>query len=989
MNLLFIISLSFFSANILPVHAVSDSFVAEKEQSRKAKPSWTISQKSKTDSDFPNFLGFLEESEALKLINQSVAHILKNLDLQYVQDVKGKPQIHNEGFFQTLDTLVKSHDKKSKTYVNGGVVRSILGYLYAELFKSFGPALQKCPDNENFKKDKFTRDVFERILSQKKFNRLDVLGVGSDLDILVQFSGTTQDRSNVLKNVTSFLNSVRDFKGIKKEKASVLIDMLYPEGDVEDYDTRMISDTPYNTVLQGGSSLDWLCFPISQDSGTGMIQPKEYPHILNKFIQGRFDYYPSPKGKGNLSKQIVRGLRPLAEIPFLKLTEAGEKTLKNEFQIAFRDPFFIDLAVEIQFKKLIRNSRFEGAHGRFSALSPPKEENSIEALVINFGKINARARVPLFAQRHDLDLRKGRDKGGLKQRKLLCDLEEFFEKCTDNGFVYHGTKSVDDLFNMVRNGFYISCEGQGNAMYGPGVYTTKDRSIAEGYAKEAAGWVFKLPVKRHQDLRVVYWSTFLARVSDLNLFDKKPETHAEIMGFCRQYDIDIIIDGSKGYPILQNIDAVTLPQNVRGVASIEKEWAENYIQDALSPKNQKDLSLSSAEMLRSFNILHPLGNLNPLFGEEKQDLKNFYRVAKTYIEHLCDESIQFLKILYHNGAVAWTRHDKDFYKTLKAKFKQYLSHRLQEELSDEIVNLYERLENITGWIQNSDNTFVLSILRDAQNPSQVLSDLEVRKKDGKDVDLEYAKKALIQDSKYYESSFPFLKEICKESAVFTDPEILSVINRLKDKDAVSKCIKDMLIDPSEDGLVEVLKVLDDPELRKMGQDLLEFLSMETLCLTYDLLDSPSAKGLELGLKKNGSALLRGLEDIKNVGIELCQDSLQYICEVNFKLLTKDELIKTVDFYKAHSGRKGVYLSDIGSFLTISSHLKNRDFVFQFAKKLGCENLLIKHPDIALAIETLEAQGVTPEVCKAALPKIDQNSDPTEIIKSLNKLKGKV
>jgi hypothetical protein len=74
-----------------------------------------------------------------------------------------------------------------------------------------------------------------------------------------------------------------------------------PIGDVKLYKEQM-----ERTTKQGGSTLEWLSFPIGGDAANAhMRMPASHSHIFHQFILGEYDYLPG--NSESSEKQTVRG----------------------------------------------------------------------------------------------------------------------------------------------------------------------------------------------------------------------------------------------------------------------------------------------------------------------------------------------------------------------------------------------------------------------------------------------------------------------------------------------------------------------------------------------------------------------------------------------------------------------------------------------------------------------------------------------------------
>jgi hypothetical protein len=165
-------------------------------------------------------------------------------------------------------------------------MRSILGYIYKKLYHAHQRALVNAVNRADVDMEALVAQTFDRIIdgrSRKSTNNddallelyqvdqdidmLTVLGIGSDLDILVKFSaGFKGDKHAIMRQVTDCINSAEYALGLRDD-ASSLKKSIVLIGDVKDYDTQLGTDrSGKNAVAQGGSSLDWLAFPVSADS---------------------------------------------------------------------------------------------------------------------------------------------------------------------------------------------------------------------------------------------------------------------------------------------------------------------------------------------------------------------------------------------------------------------------------------------------------------------------------------------------------------------------------------------------------------------------------------------------------------------------------------------------------------------------------------------------------------------------------------------------
>ncbi|HCU07258.1 MAG TPA: hypothetical protein DIC42_06775, partial [Holosporales bacterium] len=172
---------------------------------------------------FPNYFSFIPKAKALALIDKSIASVLSRLQIPYIDPARptkadGTPNIQKEGFFITLEGMIHAKDPGAKVYISGGVVRSILGYIYKKLYHEHQRALAEAVNRADVDMEALVRDTFDRMIdgrSRKSTNNddalleiyqvdqdvdmLTALGIGSDLDILVKFSaGFKGDKKRVM-----------------------------------------------------------------------------------------------------------------------------------------------------------------------------------------------------------------------------------------------------------------------------------------------------------------------------------------------------------------------------------------------------------------------------------------------------------------------------------------------------------------------------------------------------------------------------------------------------------------------------------------------------------------------------------------------------------------------------------------------------------------------------------------------------------------------
>lgn len=481
---------------------------------------------------FKNYFG----KESHSFVTQSFQRILGSLQVPHVDN----NQIVSDGFFQKIHSLVQNMAPNSKVYISGGVVRSILGYLNKKLYN----ADQKHQQSDVMQ---YVQDhlLFDRKGQSKNLNPLRVLGIGSDLDILIDFDQSIDEtkKQAIIDAVTKFMNSAEEHLGLRDNHAQ-LKKILVPVADVKEYNEQI-----NRTTEQGGSSLDWLAYSLRENQ---FRHPEKHPDILENFFKGELNYI---KGENPKDKQTIRGLRALLEIPFLKLTPEGQKTLLEELS-KIKD---LSKDAKKQIQKMVRNARLWGGDNRLRGSSKwkPIDGEISELLSQILSQHNAQTpdkkdhvHIPEFLPKHFIEQRK-------EDSKLLNILMPFdeFQKSLQDGFIHHGTKDLVNVVNMFRNGF-VNSTGRDNttAAYGSGFYTTNNKSTAESYG--VGGAVLSFAVKKDAKILALHKSEAQAFMEQNKEFQQSVKSGTLL----QDYNIDIVIPADKpDYLLIQNAD-VLIPQ---------------------------------------------------------------------------------------------------------------------------------------------------------------------------------------------------------------------------------------------------------------------------------------------------------------------------------------------------------------------------------------------------------------------------------------------
>lgn len=455
---------------------------------------------------------------------------------------------------------------------SGGVVRTTLSYLYDELKKG----AEKIPPESS-------EAVLKRIVGDSRLlPGIEVRGVGSDWDLLIR-SSDPEKKKEAIEKILRFTNSA-EAKFSPNQLESGFKRTLFTIGDVKDYDEQI-----RRSILQGGSTLDFLAFDLKKGK---IVEPPRYPDIernltgtFKDFIRGLFEYV-APLGKvDDGPKQTIRGMRPLLELPFLKLKDDTVFRRELEDLLASIQSGEIPSSKAIeQFSKMIRNARYAGANNRSYRGGP----QSIDRLVYQVAEaIKKAANVTTIPEFLEPAVGVSRE---LPSDIPLMNVDEFLKNHTHGGKLYHGTPDPNNALAILRNSLFLSKPDQGYAYYGRGTYTDPNYEIAKLYAGDK-GLVMELEVNARKDLRVLDW----LKVKDLPKM-KKIEEKAVAEGrdvfeyLAREYGIDVIIHQ---HVLLQNTSAVKFPKNFGALIRAyhrqlmdQKSWSWDSKVDALNNYSQ-------------------------------------------------------------------------------------------------------------------------------------------------------------------------------------------------------------------------------------------------------------------------------------------------------------------------------------------------------------------------------------------------------------------
>ena len=521
-------------------------------QSSSSRPNATLSSTFfDRQAEFPNY--FLPEAyrntpadkippAVVAQAKDKLTRAMSSIFRRTIIAIEENGKIVSKRYYGEIGKIASELDPAARIMPSGGVVRASLGYLYEEIHAAAGKGIP-------------AEQTLEQIINAKNdISGLDVRGVGSDIDILID--SPAGKSGEMISRMERVLNSAREAQGIPTD-VDLLQNTLFPKADVLDYQKQMSE-----AVVQGGSTLDFLAFDINKGV---FVEPKEHTDIVENFVRGVFDY-TAPKDASqvrNPAKQTIRGMRPLLEIPFLGIKD--ETVFRRELDGIIKGGTEVKGSALVQFDKMVRNSRFAGAHNRFLRSASGSLEEKIREVASHAGK-----KIPEFANSIPPESRVLSAKmRQLDESGMLVSVAEFIKNNTDGGVLYHGTSRPEDALSIARGGMFISggVQNQGGSIYGTGVYTAQERGKAEDYAR--GGVVFEMKVKKDSPLRII----------DMEQLEQNPQWRRVLESygysqnrkrafdrFVADYGIDILLPGKAALiSLIQNTDILEMPKNTTAV----------------------------------------------------------------------------------------------------------------------------------------------------------------------------------------------------------------------------------------------------------------------------------------------------------------------------------------------------------------------------------------------------------------------------------------
>jgi len=576
-------------------------------------------QHSDPSIDFPNYMaeiGQIPSSGAdVALVEGFIQSVLGRLRIPHMYNGEITSTDYFRHLHQTADALATDKEVDIELYIAGGVVRTMLANMYKFVHERKAQQGDYCPDivaNAVAEEVKYSKDVKDKMydvqkqmlqkhkmlhstefhLKQAALGEKDsllapfVLGVGSDLDIYYEVlpkgkeltAKEKQAGEDIARSLVDYMNKVENESGFREQTGSFKHSIL-PNADVKEYHSQV-----NRSLAQGGSLLDSLAYkiesksnfePSNQQADSRMRLPDAHPNILQDFFAGFYEYVspPGEEFQGKISqKQAIRGLRPLLEMPFLDIKD--QTVIVQELQQVLEDISSgktLDERAQQQFDKMVRNANFQLGNNR----PYQSEDNSplslglkiADAAFLQGDKSNEKVRflLPSFLQSMPIESSEDEvERRGLHHDSLgqfLLSKEAFIQEHTDNGLLYHGTNAEAGLC-VLRGGFIVSTKKQGAAVYGPGVYTTSDKSTAGSYAGEGIVIPMNLSQENAKTLDWQGMSGELKKKLEQEAKDKGFEHVFELLRDRNEYAVDIIIDT---HVIIQNQKAINIKQSLESI----------------------------------------------------------------------------------------------------------------------------------------------------------------------------------------------------------------------------------------------------------------------------------------------------------------------------------------------------------------------------------------------------------------------------------------
>lgn len=481
-------------------------------------------------------------------------------------------------FFALAEKAAKEIDSGARVAPSGGVVRSAFGLLYEEMVR----AAEKNP--ESFSPLAFLDEVARgnHPMFDKNGNVMafDVRGVGSDFDILIDCK--KEALGEIQKKIGALFADPSAERLDKREDPDDMNKAFFTIADLKPW-----AEQTERSVRQGGAATDLLVFDLEKNA---LVEPARVPGIVDDLLLGYYRYLPPLAGfrREDPVSTTLRGPRALVELPFLRLRPGDRERLNEELRAVRRDVeagrYPSEKSIQ-QINKLRRNGRLSMANdavlrappnttlGLLRSIAEALERKRLSQLLdfpteIRFGSYTPR--FPLGPARTRLaeDLPAG-------LRRHLIAPQDFIERFTDGGFLYHGTSGQGAL-GILRGGFRQTEYELGLRR---GTYATKNPGVADVYKAGRGGqpgsageYLLKLPVRRDAPFLAVDSRSLLADEAVHRRLEAEARRNgAELADWlARRYGIDFVVLPEEHVTLVKNTEAlerVTLPALARDTAA--------------------------------------------------------------------------------------------------------------------------------------------------------------------------------------------------------------------------------------------------------------------------------------------------------------------------------------------------------------------------------------------------------------------------------------
>ena len=566
--------------------------------------------------EFVNYFDEIVRKEGIvktqALLEQALSNIFENLELPIVE--AGKSSVSKVKYFSYLEHHLT--DAGAEIYPSAGVVRSALGYIYAEMRDGATAQHPTSPES-----------TLIRLSNNKSpIPAQAIRGVGSDFDLLVT---NAKDLGKTSSEILAITNSAEAHYGLTND-TSPEKRAIFGVGDVKAYDKQIT-----RAVNQGGSTLDFLAFDLRRKH---LIEPGRLRgRIVSSFLNGQFEYLApiDPNLLEQPAKQAVRGLRPLLELPFLSVKD--DTVLRHDLERFIQQvkdkkpPKDLSAALE-QFGKAVRNSRWGGAHNRvYRATSGSIEET--------YRNLNEQLRnksdvpIPEFVGFDSINDRK-LVKNSLEALpdELLMPVPEFLSNYTNDGKLFHRTRDISSALAISRGGLIRSPES--NVKFGSGAYTAVDKAVADKFGG-VGGLTLTLDIDAHKKLRILDWDKVSKRPEIIDLVKKAKADGKDLFKMLsEEYKIDLIIRrwDSEVFVLVQNSAAIRIPNGALGAiknlgSSLKPFQFDDKFRDW--GQNASVSRLGVLEKIQAYDSMYRYASDMGETGlpEPKELLRDFYRRA--------------------------------------------------------------------------------------------------------------------------------------------------------------------------------------------------------------------------------------------------------------------------------------------------------------------------------------------------------------------------